>query len=98
MKPLRLWLAVLASALATACSCGSGGGSGSVTGVVTDSTTGARLQGVVVDSQGRQATTNERGEFTLDNLPAGEAVLQLSATGYAVGYSNVTAGDAPEGV
>lgn len=60
-------------------------GSGSLTGRVKDASTYSNLEGISVSlhrlqggAAARVATTNERGEYSFDNLPAGEHYLYIS--------------------
>jgi hypothetical protein len=56
--------------------------SGSIRGQVSDSATGAPVEGVRVVTSGssgrREATTDRAGHYTLDNLPAGHYVLSIA--------------------
>lgn len=77
-------------------SCGgdSGGGNtapsapNTVAGLVTDIGSGVRLAGVTVRLVGdsRTTTTDSRGEFILQNLPAGLVKLDFEKEGYAPGH------------
>jgi TonB-dependent receptor len=61
------------------------GGSGSISGRVTD-VSGAVLQGAQVDLQPKaaaSAVTNQQGEFTILNLPAGNYTVTVSYVGFA---------------
>ncbi|MCL6529609.1 MAG: carboxypeptidase regulatory-like domain-containing protein [Meiothermus ruber] len=96
---LRIGWSVLLLALA-ACggggTPGGGGGGGNtapsapntVAGLVTDIGSGVRLAGVTVRVVGssRTATTDNRGEFILQNLPAGLVKLDFEKAGYAPGH------------
>ncbi|MGA8151319.1 MAG: carboxypeptidase regulatory-like domain-containing protein [Terriglobales bacterium] len=53
---------------------------------VTQATVTVRVPGSVLE---RQATTNDRGEFRLDNLPPGDYRLTVSAPGFAEAHANV---------
>ncbi len=59
-----------------------------VAGLVTDIGSGVRLAGVTVRVVGssRTATTDNRGEFILQNLPAGLVKLDFEMAGYAPGH------------
>lgn len=73
-------------------------GTGTVNGVVTDSSTGARLQGVTVSAGGQTTTTDAQGTFTLSGLAAGPSVVQVERSGYAPGYGNADLGAEPAAV
>ena len=55
---------------------------GAVSGRITDVATGAPLPGAVITSFSSQATTSATGEYTLTNVPAGYALIQVSAPGH----------------
>ncbi|MCS7068000.1 MAG: DUF4249 family protein [Meiothermus sp.] len=59
-----------------------------VAGLVTDIGSGVRLSGVTVRVVGssRTTTTDNRGEFILQNLPAGLVKLDFEKAGYAPGH------------
>jgi hypothetical protein len=84
--------------LPTACTSGPTG-SGTVYGFVTDGASGARLAGATVEFSGQKATTNDKGEFTLEKMPEGESVLRVTHETYAPSYANVEVGkEGPAGV
>jgi hypothetical protein len=72
------------------------GGFGTIKGTVTDSISGARLNGVSLETDtGETATTNRRGKYTLRNVPAGDRTVTANETGYVFYESapiSVTAG------
>ncbi len=86
-----------------ACGGGGGGGSGpdaspvghpgTVNGLVTDIGTGARVSGASVSGGGMTTTTDEKGEFTLTGLQAGDVSLSFDKTGYAPGFAIGNVGD-----
>ena len=98
MKSLGLALSLLLLAAACGGDDDTASGSGVVTGLVTDAASGARLEGVLVESNGQKVTSDALGQFTLEKLPAGPVVLRLTHEGYAPGYGNATVGDEAEGV
>jgi protocatechuate 3,4-dioxygenase beta subunit len=57
---------------------------GSISGTATDSVTGEALSGVQVHGTSDAAYTDDRGNFTLPNLPAGRYLLQGMRDGYSV--------------
>ena len=59
------------------------GQSGGITGLVTNSATGATLEGarVVLMGTGREVTTDNLGYFRFDRVPAGSVVLSVQYTG-----------------
>ena len=75
--------------------CGSAWGQGSVTGTVTNSATGALLEGARVQLKGtdREVSTDNTGTYRLTNLPAGNAVLTISYTGLTAVEVSVVVGD-----
>lgn len=58
-------------------------GQGVITGTVTNSATGAVLEGarVALEGTGREVTTDSLGTYRFDNVPTGKAVLAVSYTG-----------------
>ena len=83
---------------------GGGGGSSSVSGLITDIGTGARLSGVTVTATPGAgssakalvtATTNAKGEFTLNGLPAGTQQISVAKAGYAQSFETPALGDKP---
>jgi hypothetical protein len=56
---------------------------GSVAGTVTDAVTTAPLEGASVSTSSRSTTTDAAGQYTLTDLPAGEAQVTVQAAGYA---------------
>lgn len=64
-------------------------GTSSIVGTITDATTNEPIFGASVDVNGLDVaysamrTTNEAGEFSLLNLPAGSFSIEFTATGYA---------------
>jgi hypothetical protein len=99
MKRFSLALSLLLTLTACGDDADSGEeGAGVVTGLVTDSATGARLQGVRVVVGEHETTTDERGQFTLDTLPEGLNVLRLTHAGYAPAYGNANVGAEAEAV
>jgi thermitase len=58
---------------------------GSVTGTVRNSTTNQPISGATVAARenGRSATTNASGTYTIVDLPVGSVTLDVSASGYA---------------
>ncbi len=66
---------------------GGGGGTGTLTGMVTDAFNGEPIQGALVSVSGLSAITDESGNYTIDNIPAG----MLNADFLA----NITSGEAP---
>lgn len=72
-------------------------GQSSVTGTVTNSATGAVLEGarVTLEGTGREVTTDSLGTYRFDNVPAGSAVLAVSYTGLKPVTVPVTIGAGP---
>lgn len=68
-------------------------------GVVTDVATGARIGSAAVSVEGsdRKTTSNERGEFSLPDLPQGAVNLSISKEGYAPGYAAAESSDRAQG-
>jgi TonB-linked SusC/RagA family outer membrane protein len=66
-----------------------------VTGTVRDSVTGAPIEAARVGVRGQAtvAGTNAAGQFTLDNVPAGAAIVQVRAVGYRRKELPLGAGD-----
>ncbi len=77
-------LALIAAAVLFA-GCGGGGdggngvATGSVSGTITYAATGNPLGGITVAIGGISTTTNANGQFTLNGVPAGAQVLQITA-------------------
>lgn len=59
------------------------GQGGTLTGIVTNSATGATLEGarVVLKDTGREVTTDSLGQYRFDNISSGNAVVSVSYTG-----------------
>lgn len=57
---------------------------GTITGVVVDTSTDEPISGIEVELEGadKSAETNADGEFTINNLEAGEYTLVVEAEGY----------------
>ncbi|HEX7023105.1 MAG TPA: carboxypeptidase-like regulatory domain-containing protein, partial [Trueperaceae bacterium] len=68
-------------------------GKGVINGLVTDSGSGARLEGVKVTAAGKTVVSDEAGQFSLSGLPAGEVMLSFELADYAPGYANAMVGD-----
>ena len=67
------------------------GGTGTIKGTVTDDNTGARLGGVLVETDtGQSATTNRRGMYRLKDVPEGERTVTASKTGYVTQPKSAT--------
>ncbi|MCB9016582.1 MAG: carboxypeptidase regulatory-like domain-containing protein [Lentimicrobiaceae bacterium] len=62
----------------------------SLTGLVTDAFDGSPIEGALVSIAGLTATTDENGNYTISNIPAGTLNADFN--------SNVTQGEAPLGV
>jgi len=61
-----------------------GGGTGTIKGRVTDAGTGAKLAGVLVETDtGQSARTNRGGRYTLKDVPQGVRTVTATADGYA---------------
>jgi hypothetical protein len=59
------------------------GGFGTIKGTVTDSISGARLNGVSLETDtGETATTNRGGKYTLQNVPEGDRTVTANKNGY----------------
>ena len=59
------------------------GGFGTIKGTVTDSISGARLNGVSLETDtGEIATTNRGGKYTLQNVPEGDRTVTANKNGY----------------
>jgi hypothetical protein len=71
-------------------------GAGIVEGQVVDATTGGPIPGALVEvlGTGLSAIADGSGNFFLNNVPAGDRMLQASATGYLTGTASVTVIDA----
>ena len=64
---------------------------GRIQGVVTDAATGARLGGVLVETDTGQSTqTNRGGRYTLNDVPVGEHLVTASKDGYVSQDRQVT--------
>ncbi|HEY6056589.1 MAG TPA: carboxypeptidase regulatory-like domain-containing protein, partial [Candidatus Limnocylindrales bacterium] len=63
---------------------------GSISGVVTDSSSGASLAGVTVGYPGGVTTTDATGAYQVNGLPAGPQALTYAATGYQSTSRTVT--------
>src|SRR5688572_13717688 len=88
LQPLRLvfsFLIVGCSAL----------GQGIVTGTVTNSATGAPLEGARVQLKGtdREVSTDNAGMYRINNLPLGNAVVTITYTGLTTVEIPVVVGD-----
>ena len=68
---------------------------GSIKGTVTDAGTGNALLGANVLLQGTTmgAATNEQGQYSIENVPAGEYVLTVSFIGYTKHTETITVKD-----
>ena len=73
-------------------------GEGVVNGLVTDSSSGLRLEGVRVSAAGQTVTSDEKGEFSFSGLPEGEVQLSFEKDGYAPGFANADLGSEPAAV
>jgi PKD repeat protein len=62
-------------------------GNSTLTGMVTDATTGQPIAGALVSVAGLSATTDNQGNYTINNVPAGALVAGFAA--------NQTSGSAP---
>ena len=88
MKKASVFAAVLVAVISVPISvatCWGQGGTGSISGRVADAS-GAVLQGAQVDLQPRAAApavTNQQGEFTILNLPAGSYSVTVSYVGFS---------------
>jgi hypothetical protein len=72
-----------------------GGGTGTIKGTVTDLNTGAKLGGVLVETDtGQSATTNRGGKYTIQDVPEGNRTVTASRSGYVTQQqpATVTAG------
>lgn len=59
------------------------GGTGTIKGTVTDSVTGAKLSGVLVETDtGQWATTNRGGKYSIKDVPEGNRMVTASKDGY----------------
>jgi len=68
----------------------SGGGTGDIKGRVTDAQSGAKLAGVLVETDtGQSATTNPAGKYTLRDVPEGSRMVTASKAGYAAASQQV---------
>lgn len=56
--------------------------SGTLIGLITDAQTGERLPAVTVSVAGQTTTTDERGLYRFENVPAGEQVVRAEKEGY----------------
>ncbi|MDH5379017.1 MAG: carboxypeptidase-like regulatory domain-containing protein, partial [Gammaproteobacteria bacterium] len=101
---MKKWVILFISLVVSACGGGSddgpnpspGGtiiGKGVVTGLVTDSSSGARLKDVNVSIGSRSTRTDAKGEFVLDVATEGTVVIAYKLENYADGFSNVKLGD-----
>ena len=61
-------------------------GQGTLTGTVTNSATGATLEGarVVLKGSGQEATSDSQGVYRFENVPPGPAVVSVSYTGLSI--------------
>src|SRR5262245_30786808 len=66
---------------------------GTVIGVVSDIGTGGRVSGATVSGGGKTATTDERGEFVLTGVAAGEVSVSIEKEGYAPGFAVAQSGE-----
>lgn len=68
-----------------------GGGTGAIKGTVTDAQSGARLGGVLVETDtGQSAATNPAGKYGLRSVPEGERTVTASKSGYVAGSRQVS--------
>ena len=63
---------------------------GAVSGSVTNATTSAGIPGATVIADGKTATTNAQGGYTISGLAAGDYTLTAYANGYVQGSVDVT--------
>jgi hypothetical protein len=55
---------------------------GTLTGVITDSLSGAAIQGATVTLGGNTTTTNASGAYSFTGIPVGSYPFSVSAPGY----------------
>ncbi len=87
LRSLPLLRSALASLLAALCVSFASAQTttGRITGIVTNSSGNAYLEGatVSIDGSNRMTTTDRRGEFDFGGMPPGEYVLRVAYTGMA---------------
>jgi hypothetical protein len=69
---------------------GGGGPAPAITGTAVNSSSGAAASGVSVTTGSQNTTTNAQGNFTLDPVPAGDALLLFSSNSFAMQAREVT--------
>ena len=68
----------------------SGGGTGTVKGSVTDAQSGAKLAGVLVETDtGQSSKTNRGGRYSISDVPEGNRTVTASKAGYAADSQQV---------
>jgi TonB-dependent receptor len=92
MRNSMRWMVMfLLTAIASASQLQAQSGAGAITGTVQDAAGSILVSAkITVEPSGRQAASNDQGQFRITNLPAGEYTLTSSYVGFAVTTTKVT--------
>src|ERR1700692_3534542 len=87
---VRWMVMFLLTAIASVSQLPAQSGSGAITGTVQDANGSILVSAkVTVEPSGRQAASNDQGQFRITNLPAGDYTLTTSYVGFAVSTTKV---------